>query len=126
MADAFLFKAQLEINKIEKLPDPRTSSKRARSFDVDVGTESIRPPVMESFKSKIDVATALNIEDVASKLKEAMKGNFAGIPLLFPMLKGSMNDVLNTGVCEEEIKDKLFSISSLKSPGPDGFPAAFF
>ncbi|KAK4840845.1 hypothetical protein QYF36_019627 [Acer negundo] len=53
MVDAFLFKAQPEINKIEKPPDPRTSSKRAQSFDVDVGAESIRPPVMESFKSKL-------------------------------------------------------------------------
>lgn len=47
-------------------------------------------------------------------------------PNLFPRLAHNALTDLNLAVTGEEIKNALFSIGSLKAPGPDGFPAMFY
>ena len=52
--------------------------------------------------------------------------NFGSLPRFFPAAEEGLSEVLNRDVCEEEVKAGLFGIGGLKSPGPDGLPAAFF
>ncbi|KAK3211028.1 hypothetical protein Dsin_015734 [Dipteronia sinensis] len=48
------------------------------------------------------------------------------LPLMFPTISEDNSISLNCSVSEDEVHHSLFNIGSLKTPGPDGFPAIFF
>ncbi|XP_021826059.1 uncharacterized protein LOC110766949 [Prunus avium] len=53
-------------------------------------------------------------------------GDYSLLPHLFPQLEEADLAGLNCAVSNEEIKESLFNIGGLKTPGPDGFPAIFY
>ncbi|XP_021826800.1 uncharacterized protein LOC110767533 [Prunus avium] len=57
---------------------------------------------------------------------QTMRYSNADLPQLFPRLGTSELGNLNCDINPQVIKDCLFSIGSLKAPGPDGFPAKFY
>ncbi|CAL9024686.1 unnamed protein product, partial [Prunus brigantina] len=48
------------------------------------------------------------------------------LPHLFPRLADSDLEGLSCEVTDDEVKNSLFAIGGLKTPGPDGFPALFY
>ena len=52
--------------------------------------------------------------------------SYANLPQMFPRLEGVVLASLNKEVSDEEVRNGLFGIGGLKTPGPDGFPALFF
>ena len=55
-----------------------------------------------------------------------MVGDYALLPQLYPSLEEADLEGLSCPVSIEEIKNSVFAIGSLKTPGPDGFPALFY
>ncbi|CAL2255075.1 unnamed protein product [Prunus armeniaca] len=55
-----------------------------------------------------------------------MVGDYALLPQLFPSLEGDELEGLSCPVSIEEIKNSVFAIGRLKTPGPDGFPTLFY
>lgn len=52
---------------------------------------------------------------------------FSGfLPNLFPQIDHNLIIEACTDVSPEDVKEAMFNIGPLKSPGPDGFPAIFF
>ncbi|BFG15830.1 hypothetical protein CerSpe_021040 [Prunus speciosa] len=55
-----------------------------------------------------------------------MVGDYALLPQLFPNLEEAQLEGLSCPVSIEEIKNSVFAIGRLKTPGPYGFPAKFY
>ncbi|KAI5350805.1 hypothetical protein L3X38_003696 [Prunus dulcis] len=48
------------------------------------------------------------------------------LPHFFPRLADSDLEGLSCEVTDDEVKNSMFAIGGLKTPGPDGFPALFY